>query len=109
MIPFKSAQLIQHTLQAVEVRRACDRPLLAAEEVQLEKVIRSALSYPFLLRFAYYERELPARPTASKRNSSAQSVSGDVQRNAPNTFLTILLVAPTGLVRNDFSCSAIIR
>ena len=39
----------------------------------------------------------------------ADVVSHDGQRSAPNTFLTMLLVAPTGFWRKDFSCSAIIR
>lgn len=57
--PVRQYQLIQHTLQSVEVRLACDRPLTAAEESQLGAVIRSALGHPFGLTFTYYERKLP--------------------------------------------------
>jgi phenylacetate-CoA ligase len=57
--PVRQYQLVQHALQSVEVRLACDRALTAAEEAQLGAVIRAALGYPFELRFAYYQRELP--------------------------------------------------
>ena len=57
--PVRQYQLIQHALQAVEVRLVCDRALTAAEESELGAVICTALGYPFELRFAYYEGELP--------------------------------------------------
>ncbi len=57
--PVRQYQLIQHTLQSVEVRLACDRALTVAEEAQLGEVICAALGYAFELRFAYFERELP--------------------------------------------------
>lgn len=57
--PVRQYQLVQHTLHTIEVRLACDRALTVAEEAQLGMVIRAALGYPFELRFAYYERELP--------------------------------------------------
>lgn len=57
--PVRQYQLIQHTLQAVEVRLVCDRALSAGEEAQLGAVIRDALGYAFELRFAYFGRELP--------------------------------------------------
>ncbi|MGE0556686.1 MAG: phenylacetate--CoA ligase family protein [Burkholderiales bacterium] len=60
--PVRQYQLVQHTLQAVEVRLACDRALTAAEEQQLGAVIREALGYPFELRFEYFDRELPRAP-----------------------------------------------
>lgn len=57
--PVRQYQLIQHTLQSVEVRLVCDRALSTAEEAQLGAVIRKALGHPFGLTFTYYERELP--------------------------------------------------
>lgn len=60
--PVRQYQLIQHSLQDVEVRLACDRPLTAGEEAQLGQVICDALGYAFSLRFAYFERELPRTP-----------------------------------------------
>ncbi len=60
--PVHQYQLIQHTLDAVEVRLVCERGLTAAEEEQLGAVIREALGYDFKLNFVYYENELPRSP-----------------------------------------------
>ena len=57
--PVRQYQLIQQALQSIEVRLVCDRALTAAEESELGAVICTALGYPFELRFAYYEGELP--------------------------------------------------
>ncbi len=57
--PVRQYQLIQRTLQSVEVRLACDRALSAAEQAQLGAVITTALGYPFDLRFEFFERDLP--------------------------------------------------
>jgi phenylacetate-CoA ligase len=57
--PVRQYQLIQRTLQSVEVRLACDRALTPAEQTQLGAVINDALGYPFELHFEYFERELP--------------------------------------------------
>ncbi len=60
--PVRQYQLIQRSLQSVEVRLCCDRALRAEEEAQLGAVIRAALGHPFALSFAYFERELPRAP-----------------------------------------------
>lgn len=60
--PVRQYQLIQHSLQDVEVRLVCDRPLTAGEEAQLGKVICDALGYAFTLRFKVFEHELPRAP-----------------------------------------------
>ncbi len=57
--PVRQYQLIQHTLQSVEVRLVCDRALTAEEQTQLGAVIKAALGNAFELRFAYFERDLP--------------------------------------------------
>lgn len=57
--PVRQYQLIQHTLQSVEVRLVCDRALSAEEQAQLGAVINAALGHPFELRFEFFERELP--------------------------------------------------
>jgi len=57
--PVRQYQLVQQSLQAVEVRLACDRALSADEEAALGAVIRDALGHPFDLRFAYFGAELP--------------------------------------------------
>lgn len=63
--PVRQYQLIQRSLQSIEARLVCDRVLAATEEAQLGAVIKAALGYPFELRFAYFERELP-RPANGK-------------------------------------------
>lgn len=60
--PVRQYQLVQYTLLSIEVRLVCDRMLSESEEGELGVVIRAALGYPFELRFAYYERELPRAP-----------------------------------------------
>lgn len=60
--PLRQYQLIQHSLQDVEVRLVCDRALTTGEEAQLGKVICDALGYAFTLRFKLFERELPRTP-----------------------------------------------
>lgn len=60
--PIRQYQMIQQTLQAVEVRLVCDRPLSVDEEAQLAAVIREALTYAFDLHFRYFENELPRAP-----------------------------------------------
>jgi phenylacetate-CoA ligase len=57
--PVRQYQLVQQSLQAVEVRLACDRALSAGEEAALGAVIRDALGHSFDLRFAYFGGELP--------------------------------------------------
>ncbi len=57
--PVRQYQLVQRSLQSVEVRLVCDRALAATEEAQLGGVINDALGHPFELRFAYFEGELP--------------------------------------------------
>jgi phenylacetate-CoA ligase len=63
--PLRQYQLIQRTLQSVEVRLACDRALTAAEQTRLGAVINGALGHAFELHFEYFERELP-RPANGK-------------------------------------------
>ncbi len=57
--PVRQFQMVQHSLNAVEVRLVCDRVLTAAEEERLDEIICAALGYPFELDFTYYERDLP--------------------------------------------------
>lgn len=57
--PVRQYQLVQHTLQSVEVRLACDRALTSTEQAQLGEVIKDALGYAFELRFSCFEGELP--------------------------------------------------
>jgi len=57
--PVRQYQLIQHTLEEIEVRLVTDRPLVMEEETRLTEVIQHALGWPFRLQFAYFEHEIP--------------------------------------------------
>ncbi|HUO43678.1 MAG TPA: AMP-binding protein [Burkholderiales bacterium] len=57
--PVRQYQLIQRAAEEIEVRLVTDRLLTADEEARLVKVIQDALGWPFRLRFAYFEREIP--------------------------------------------------
>lgn len=57
--PVRQFQMIQRSLDDVEVRLATDRALTTAEESQLAAIICGALGYPFRLRFACFDGELP--------------------------------------------------
>lgn len=63
--PVRRFQMIQHSLEDVEVRLVTDRVLSATEESQLARMITEALGHPFRLQFAYFEGELP-RPANGK-------------------------------------------
>lgn len=57
--PITQFQLLQHSVQEVEVRLAVEQPLSAQQEARLTDVIQTALGHPFPLRFNYFSGELP--------------------------------------------------
>jgi len=57
--PICQYQVIQHSLQEVEVRLVADEPLSPEQEAGLTQVIQSALGHPFPLSFRYFQGELP--------------------------------------------------
>jgi phenylacetate-CoA ligase len=65
LAPVRRFQMIQHSLEEVEVRLVTDRPLSVTEEAQLSRMITEALGHPFRIRFSRFERELP-RPASGK-------------------------------------------
>lgn len=52
-------QVVQHSMDDVEVRLVTPHPLGAAQEAQLTTLLHSAIGHPFPLRFSYSDRELP--------------------------------------------------
>ncbi|HVY26631.1 MAG TPA: hypothetical protein VHB79_08750 [Polyangiaceae bacterium] len=52
-------QLVQHTLQDVEMRLVTRAPLSTAAEQKLREIVQHALGHPFSLRFSYSQEELP--------------------------------------------------
>ena len=73
--PVRQYQLIQHAPEEIEVRLVTDRPLTADEEARLTKVIQNALGWPFRLKFAYFEREIP-RSAGGKFEEFVSRIAG---------------------------------
>jgi phenylacetate-CoA ligase len=57
--PIEQYQLIQHSLQLVEIRLVIKGGLTSNQEAQFTNVIQTALGYPFPLKFVFFEEELP--------------------------------------------------
>lgn len=52
-------QLVQHTLEQVEMRLVTRAPLSAEAEAKLTKIVQDALGHAFSIRFSYSQQELP--------------------------------------------------
>lgn len=63
--PVRRFQMIQHSLEDLEVRFVTDRVLSATEESRLARMITESLGHPFRIRFSRFEKELP-RPASGK-------------------------------------------
>lgn len=59
--PVKMAQIVQISLQEVQMRLVVERPLHADEERQLAGILTASLGHPFAVSFAYSE-SLPRTP-----------------------------------------------
>jgi len=57
--PIRQYQLIQRSLDLVEVRLVSDAPVTAEQEKQLTTVIHEWMRHPFQLQFIYFENEIP--------------------------------------------------
>jgi len=60
--PVNQLQVVQESLNDVELRLVVARPLTAAEEGGLIAHIQTTLAWPFRVRITYYEKEIPAAP-----------------------------------------------
>lgn len=58
--PIRQYQMVQTTVDTLELRLVVERPLSATEEAALTVVVQRALGHPFALRFDYRERLLPS-------------------------------------------------
>jgi phenylacetate-CoA ligase len=57
--PIRQFQLIQRSLELVEVRLVSDAPVTPAQELQLTTIIHEWMGYPFCLKFVYFDSEIP--------------------------------------------------
>lgn len=62
-LPITQFQLIQHSLEDIEVRLVTERPLNAKEEAELTAHFHKSLDHPFPLRYVYFEGRLPLPPS----------------------------------------------
>ena len=60
--PIRQYQLVQNSLNDVEVRLVVDRALSGDEETRLAAVITAALGHSFRLSFIYFRGEIPRGP-----------------------------------------------
>jgi len=60
--PVIQLQVVQESLEDVELRLVVARPLTEAEEAALAAHLQAMLAWPFRIRITYYETEIPAGP-----------------------------------------------
>lgn len=60
--PVVQFQLIQHSLSDLELRLVTERPVSAAEELQLTAKLQDAIGHPFPVRFTYIADRIPLSP-----------------------------------------------
>jgi phenylacetate-CoA ligase len=61
--PITQYQIVQESLESIEMRLVTERALSKAEEDLIREKLRSALRYPFAIRFSYFEGRLPLGPS----------------------------------------------
>ena len=57
--PIEQYQLIQESLQNIEVRLVVSRTLMGNEEQALREIICEKMGFPFQLHFTYFEKQIP--------------------------------------------------
>jgi len=60
--PVRQYQLVQHSLEEVELRLVTDRALSVDEEHRLAAIVQRWLQHPFRVRFSYFEGRIPRGP-----------------------------------------------
>lgn len=55
-------QLVQHSLEQLELRLVVSQPLTAQQQTELVQLVQQALDYPFALRFSYFAERIPGAP-----------------------------------------------
>lgn len=60
--PVLQYQIVQRSLENLEVRLVVERPLRAEEEAHLGEIIRDSLGFAFDLRFVYFDQAIPKGP-----------------------------------------------
>lgn len=63
--PILQYQVVQESLELVELRLVSEQPLSSAQESELCRVLQRSLGHPFEVRLRYFDREIP-RGTGGK-------------------------------------------
>jgi len=61
-VPMQQFQLVQHSLEDIEVKLVLDSPASAQQEQAITDELHKALDYPFNIRFTYFTGRIPTRP-----------------------------------------------
>jgi phenylacetate-CoA ligase len=61
--PILQYQMVQESLQLVELRLVTETPLSAEQERALTCVVQRSLAHPFDVRFRYFEGAIPRGPS----------------------------------------------
>ncbi len=61
--PVRQFQVIQHSLERIELRLHCNRPLTSGEEDGVGRMIGQALDHDFAIDYRYYDTPLPTGPS----------------------------------------------
>ena len=78
--PILQYQLVQHSLDDVEIRLVTSAALTSEQETRLAEVVHEALRHPFPLRFTYFEDEIPG--TRGGKFEEVVSLVADPSANA---------------------------
>ena len=60
--PVRQFQIIQHSVERLEIRLVCERPLSEREERDLARSIAQSLGHDFAMDFRYFDEDVPAQP-----------------------------------------------
>ena len=60
--PVRQCQMIQHSLERLELRLVCERPLTETEERDLRAMVLRTLGHDFTLELHFFEGRLPTGP-----------------------------------------------
>lgn len=61
--PIRQYQMIQESMEKIEVRFVADRAITADEEQKLKITIQQGLGYHFDITFMYFDKQIPLSPT----------------------------------------------
>ncbi|MBL4574027.1 MAG: hypothetical protein JKY86_13285 [Gammaproteobacteria bacterium] len=52
--PLRQFQIVQHTLDEIELKIVVDEKLTQEQEIQIEEILRASLGHPFRVKLSYH-------------------------------------------------------